>query len=491
MGVFDLTEEDITQLKPWLVERSAQVSDAEPDVLADYIVALLQNKVEGEEMTKLLAGSLEDFLGGADPVAFAKEVMAGVQSKAYVKEASKPDELKKKAQEEAFKVTQEFFKKDKTSYNQAPPEYRNNIRRQPPHLQPPRLTAEQLQTQRDKESDHIHSVATDRVIRGNTVVVASLPLDKLDDSKLRSYFTRFGEITNIKLNREFRTAEIEFKEPKFARKAWSSPEPIFDNRFIKIFFKKQRPAQSEPQPFDIEEFKKQQAEKQKEFEEKQAKKKARDEQLQKMIELKEKMLTSYLAELSKLEQQLMDDPDQEASIRTQVEKIQSDMEANGVTPEAITQDKAKLEGKSMAFTSRGRYPSRGRGSLRGRGRGGRGGYAPYTKRAFAPSSRSLDLRTKTITVNLPDPNNESFQRALGVFGNDAVAGVSQKDDGHVNITFKERYQAEKFFREKIELEGLPPLEKTWDESARPSTSSTPVTGSPADAEMSTNDVEMN
>lgn len=239
-----------------------------------------------------------------------------------------------------------------------------------------------------------------------------------------------------------------------ARKAWSSHTPMLDNRFVKVYFKKE---DDFAPPFDVEAFKLKQEGKQRQFEEKQAKKKAHDEKLRQLIGLKESLLADFEKQLQQLEQELITYPEREADIRTKVENIQGRMLSEQITPDAISEDKAKLEGRPL-YSLRGR----GRGALRGRG----GSFSPYQRPQNA-YNRNLDLRTRTVTLkNLDDPENESFQRAIGVFGKEHILEVSKKDKG-VNVTFTNRYIAERFYNETIELKNLPPLEKQWDDSMRP------------------------
>lgn len=478
-----LAEEDIPKLKPWLIKRSSELSDAEPDVLADYVLALLNNKVEGDELAKLLEEQLDDFL--EDSKSFAFEIVNVLSTRAFEQESAK---LTGKAP--VTQPSQELYTPDPTSYRNAPPDYN---RRQRKNWNQQATTDNRQQQRQNLKS----LISQTEVPHAKHLIVANLPNDKLDEQLIRAYFSRFGAIDNVLIDLTSRIAEIEFAIPHSAKKAWSSPVPIFDNRFIKVFFRKKDADEAgteqlkEEEPFDVDEFKKKQIERQKEFEERLAKKKIQDAKLKEMIALKEKMLSNFEQELAKLEAEFKANPQDEQSIKAKVDDIQAEMTKLGVTPDSIAADKAKLNGTIPIV------PQRGRGAIRARGRGsgrGRGGFTPYQRPVGASYNRKLDLRTRTVTVkNLANPKDEELTKVLESFG-DNVINTTNKTSSSVNITFSERFHAERFFKDEIKLGSAGLLEKEWDETVRPSAAPTPPA---SNSEHSDNghaeavDVEMN
>lgn len=477
-----LATEDVPKLKPWLIKRSSELSDAEPDVLADYVLALLNNKVEGDELAKLLQEQLDDFL--EDSKSFAFEIVNVLSTRAFEKESTTGNAP---AQSLTNQPPQEIYTPDPTSYRNAPPDYKRRQRRN--NFQP-----QGISENRQQQRENLKSLITQtEVPHAKHLIIANLPNDKLEEQIIRAYFSRFGAIDNVSIDLTSRIAEIEFANPHSARKAWSSPVPIFDNRFIKVFFRKkdaeqaQEQKQKEEEPFDVEGFKAKQIERQREFEERLAKKKIQDAKLKEMIALKEKMLNNFEQELSKLEAEFKANPQDEQAIKAKVDSIQAEMSKLGVTPDSIAADKAKLNGTIPVV------PQRGRGALRARGRGsarGRGGFTPYQRPVGASYNRKLDLRTRTVTVkNLANPKDEGLAKVLESFGNN-VADVTNKSASSINITFSGRFHAERFFNDEIKLDNIGVLEKDWDESVRPSATPTP----PASNEEKPNeaaDVEMN
>lgn len=462
-----IAAEDIPKLKPWLIKRSGELSDAEPDVLADYVIALLNNKVEGDELVKLLEEQLDDFLENSKSFAF--EIVNVLKTRAFEEESARLTGNKAPFDQQG---TQNLpYKPDQTHYKNGADNKRNQRAQQHIFTQQNKGSTLENNSKHQQRENLKSIISQNEVPNAKHLIVANLPSDKLDEQLIRAYFSRFGAIDNVLIDLTSRIAEIEFANPFSAKKAYGSSAPIFDNRFIKVFFRKkdaERNKEKEEKPFDLDEFKKKQLEKQKEFEERLAKKKAQDAKLKEMIALKEKMLANFEKELLKLEEEFKSNPENEASIKAKLDSIQSEMQQLGITPDAIAADKARLDGIIPMVPKRGRGAPRGRGaSARGGTRGGRGGFTPYA-RPNASYNRKLDLRTRTVTIkNLPSANNEEFSRHLRTFGEENVANITNKSPSSINVTFNDRFHAERFFKEDVSIEGIGSLEKEWDESIRP------------------------
>lgn len=81
---------------------------------------------------------------------------------------------------------------------------------------------------------------------GTTLTLVSIPKDKLSENTIKEYFGKFDDIVNIILDKNTAKADIEFKSSEGANKAYTSPDPIFDNRFVKLFWKQAENASREP-----------------------------------------------------------------------------------------------------------------------------------------------------------------------------------------------------------------------------------------------------
>ncbi|KAK3182343.1 hypothetical protein K4F52_006345 [Lecanicillium sp. MT-2017a] len=75
-------EEDAPQLKAWIVKRIENTSDADSDVLADYVIALLKHDGDKESVRKLCEDEIPDFLT-EEPKAFLDDVFQAITYQSY------------------------------------------------------------------------------------------------------------------------------------------------------------------------------------------------------------------------------------------------------------------------------------------------------------------------------------------------------------------------------------------------------------------------
>lgn len=91
-------EEDAPLLKAWIVKRIEDTSDADAEVLAEYIIALLKHDGSKEDVRKLCEAEIPDFLT-EDPKAFLDDVFQTIVYKSYVPGAPPPPKLPPSAQQ--------------------------------------------------------------------------------------------------------------------------------------------------------------------------------------------------------------------------------------------------------------------------------------------------------------------------------------------------------------------------------------------------------
>lgn len=77
------TPSDPTALKTWLTRTLTPLSDAEPDVLADFVLALLRQDGDRSKVVSSLTGNLAEFLGDASP-GFAADVVDALETESYL-----------------------------------------------------------------------------------------------------------------------------------------------------------------------------------------------------------------------------------------------------------------------------------------------------------------------------------------------------------------------------------------------------------------------
>ncbi|CAO1615786.1 unnamed protein product [Parajaminaea phylloscopi] len=71
-----------------------------------------------------------------------------------------------------------------------------------------------------------------------TLVIENVPSESLDLIKINDYFKRFGTITNIQIDQPSSKALVSYSDANEAKAAHESPDVIFGNRFVKVYFQK-------------------------------------------------------------------------------------------------------------------------------------------------------------------------------------------------------------------------------------------------------------
>ena len=78
-----IDEADATELKTWIVKKLEKISDADSDVLADYVLALIRAESPEPELRATAIESLEDFLGN-NTNGFVNDVFLAIHTKSYL-----------------------------------------------------------------------------------------------------------------------------------------------------------------------------------------------------------------------------------------------------------------------------------------------------------------------------------------------------------------------------------------------------------------------
>ncbi|KAH8653935.1 hypothetical protein BGZ60DRAFT_158270 [Tricladium varicosporioides] len=82
-------EEDAPELKKWIVKRLENTSDADADVLADYVLALLRHDGDVEAVRALCMNEIPDFLK-EDSVRFINDLFEAILYRSYIPGAAPP-----------------------------------------------------------------------------------------------------------------------------------------------------------------------------------------------------------------------------------------------------------------------------------------------------------------------------------------------------------------------------------------------------------------
>lgn len=273
-----------------------------------------------------------------------------------------------------------------------------------------------------------------------TIVVEQIPEDKFDEQIVRDFFSEFGNILEVTMKPYKHLALVKYDSYSAARRAWSSPKVIFDNRFVKVYWYKPN-AKDETNgtqstshspagngtgeaPFDQEAFEKQQSEAQQAYEEKLKKRKETEDARLALEKQKDVLLKKQQEEKERLLQRLsIKDTDtgngEPAESVDQSTTKTADDNASEQTKAlrsqlAALEDEAKSLGLDPSSTDKSTFSSRGCGRGFGGYYQGRGGFMPRG-RGYDPSFRGsyrgrgaprgrggvlrLDNRPKRIAVS--------------------------------------------------------------------------------------------
>ncbi|KAI8087958.1 uncharacterized protein B0P05DRAFT_530835 [Gilbertella persicaria] len=307
--------------------------------------------------------------------------------------------------------------------------------------------------------------------QNTTLVVEKIPVENCQISTVNDYFAKFGTITNISVQPQAQKAIIQYSTRAEAEKAYSSPDVIFDNRFVKVYWSKEdthgaelpattptappktTPAITEPDP---ELVAKRAAEIAAAREEKQKK---HQEHMKHILELQKKretQLQQQIDEQKRLLAKLTDSANmstaEKAELLKALKKIQSDIdiskqaaahaeqdakEAPAETTEDLKKKLARLEAEAahLGIHTAGGFRG-GRGGYYGRGRGSwprmRGGMTRMT----------LDNRpTKIHITSIPEASTETeLRQHFEQFGH--VTLFEQKEN-EADVQYSQRFEAEK------------------------------------------------
>lgn len=303
-----------------------------------------------------------------------------------------------------------------------------------------------------------------------TLNVEKIPAEFCQISTVNDFFAKFGTITNISVQPLAQKAIIQYSTRAEAEAAYNSPDAIFDNRFVKVYWSKEDPTApfnadkagaqqgaaaaaggapkvNEPDPELVAaraaEIAKAREEKQKKHQEHMKHileiQKKRETQLQQQIDEQKRLLAkltnstnmtqSEKAELLKALKNIQSDIDtsknaaaneaaqvKAATASTSAAEQQgaaADVKQGEETTEDLKKKLARLEAEAANLGIHGSGFRGGRGGYYGRGRGAsswaRGGGRGGA--AMAPRAMTLDNRpTKIAVKDIPEATNDTELR---------------------------------------------------------------------------------
>ncbi|EHK97354.1 putative Uncharacterized RNA-binding protein [Glarea lozoyensis 74030] len=428
-------EEDSEHLKQWLVTRLGQTSDADADVLADYVLALLSNDGDTETVRNLCMAEIPDFVQD-NPTQFISDLFDAIHYKSYLPGAP------------------------------APPQRQTSM----PFAPPTGPSIENI----PEESFSEEAVREFFSQFGEIVDVSMRPYKRLSIVKYDSWDAAQAAYGSPKVIFDNRFVKVYWyttpdalpQPPASATSANGAPKRETNSQGPV-------PARDTDEPMiDPEEFARKQEEAQKVHDEK-AKKKLEMEAARKELEKRQEELNRVRAEETrKLKEKL------EAKAKLNGD-AGAPTDAKTSQTEALKAQLAKLEAEAASLGLPGLdqplpdegYGYRGRGG-RGRGYRGRGTFAPRgfrggRGRGGAPfvggGAYKLDNRPKKIAVSGVDFTEMGSDEAL----RSHLLGIGDftsldPTPSTTTITFKDRFTAEKFMNSAHdEIPGVGKVEMKW------------------------------
>ncbi|KAK9429013.1 hypothetical protein V1505DRAFT_348055 [Lipomyces doorenjongii] len=582
-------ETNVAELKSWLIHRLENISDADSEILSDYVLALLRHDQPAQEVKRMCLEQLEDFLHEHTPV-FVDDVFAALTSKAYMPasriptpapaaqvrqiqqdqgvQQSQPNEQPLpfstaylgKPRQQGFDPTQEGGVSSAPGFSSIIPQAGafQQISRAPGQFgqqqargyQSWQQNAARAQGVVQKKKGRCRSYdekgycmkgdmcpyehGQERIIVSGTqplergmnqktqrggrrrpenmqfvngpstdpdniaLVVEKIPEENFSLEQIRSVFEAFAPVQDVSLDVEHHSAVVSYFTHDDAVKAWKSPVPVFQNRFVKVFWKRtdaeaatrtqgnvhllsKKRSASPANEIDVAEITQRQAERQREYEERMAKKREHEERMAEIKRQSEELRKKQEQERELLLAKIRQKEESERASRGQsIASSESGMEVDSVSvPNSITQAlKSKLEQLKAEAAKLGvsvpepespasqYYSPRGGRSFRSRGRGSyRGSYSPRGKGGLPvmnTARSNLDLRTKKVAVlGLRDSAMEGFAGyLLGVGEYENIEPHPTEEDAKV-VTFKDRATAEKFYFAGPEIAEVGNVKYSW------------------------------
>jgi hypothetical protein len=226
-----------------------------------------------------------------------------------------------------------------------------------------------------------------------TLVVEQIPDDRFSEDNVRDFFSQFGPIADIKMHAYKRLAILKFEDHASADQAYNSPQAVFENRFVKVYWYQDAGSQGDnappPEPLDLEEIARRTAEAQLAFEARRARLEEADARSAEL----DRLLREKDAEIQDIKRQLAElaGDDENAALEAEFSQDLATLQAEAETLFA-QKDSAPHAERARGYLPRGMY--HGRGYVGGRG--------AYRGRAAFPGGRTsvkrLDNRPRRLAV---------------------------------------------------------------------------------------------
>eukprot|EP01080_Neovahlkampfia_damariscottae_P011538 gene11538-4791_t len=274
-----MEENEVSSFKKWLCDNLKDVADAEPEILSNYIYALIKDEPSKEECIS----KLEDFLY-ENTVPFVNKIYTALKTKEYLsrggdiqrekKNRYEEDERRRRYEEEERRRRYEEEEERRARYER---QQQRDIERRRHHSPQRRESPERNYRRNSPDRYHKRDHSPDRNYQrsekpkykskkfaeeekkretgnsmGNkntsdTLTVSNIPPELNNIETLNGHFKKFGSILNINIKKDAKKADIQFGSNREAYLAWKSPDAVLDNRFIKVFWFKEEKEETKPE----------------------------------------------------------------------------------------------------------------------------------------------------------------------------------------------------------------------------------------------------
>ncbi|KAI0206382.1 hypothetical protein F4808DRAFT_117589 [Astrocystis sublimbata] len=355
---------------------------------------------------------------------------------------------------------------------------------QPP---PPTNRRESKKPRRTKGRPPMAAVGPNHDKMKKSIVIQNIPRENFSEDKVREYFSQFGGIEEVSMQKQNHLAVIKFDSWEAANAAWSSPKVIFDNRFVKVYWHREEDSGEatpngkqltpnetatahkptiEPE-IDMESFHRRQLEAQKVYDAKLKKRQEVELERQELEGRQKRLREQYIEAKRQLQTKLRENGIEDdslsseistsndssvmkpgagtAALKAQLAALEQEANQLGLDPDDTNDDAMSWipggRGRGRGFRGRGGYAPRGiRGTYGYRGRGG-----TVEARHAAYAAFSLDNRPKTVVLSGVDftlrENDEALRQYLFSVGEFQEVQAKSKA---THVVFSDRKTAEKF-----------------------------------------------
>ncbi|KAJ2479519.1 hypothetical protein IWW56_003031 [Coemansia sp. RSA 2131] len=290
------------------------------------------------------------------------------------------------------------------------------------------------------------------------VYVMNIPDGSLDETNVREFFGRFGAVQSVRIDYNKHAATVEYGDANAQSQALSTPEAVFNNRFVRVLRAVAPNGAQTQQPHPVPQTQNQPQQPAPAWRPKSAAIK------------KAELIEKYVEQQKELMKKLTTTTDMPAATRKiimdSIKQIQQQIDASkqpkaveAVEPkseplDAVASEKAALQNKLKTLQAEAaRLGMNARGRGRGRGQVSRG-------------AMSLDKRPRTLVLrNVGQDAAEQLQSEMAQFGD--VENIDKLEEGPAPFTyavkFRARWEAERALKAVETLDLLAGVSADWEQ----------------------------